>query len=122
MVKIHKKNKSFATLNVYKRISKDAKSKVVIDKNHKVIEFIERPSESDLNSKYIWVNGSFYIFEPGIFDFIPDYENSDFGSDVFPKVLKAKKDIYAFSTDSYFVDIGNLEKLEYARKTFSKVL
>jgi len=120
MISFHKKSKSFVTLNVYKRISKDAKSMVTIDKNHKVISFIERPKENDLKNKSIWVNGSFYIFEPEIFDLIPDNTKLDFGSDIFPKLLKAKKPLYAYPTTGYFVDIGNLEKLELARKTFNK--
>ncbi len=121
MISFHKKNKSFATLNVYKRESRDAKSKIVLDNKNRIIKFIERPKSDDLKEEYIWVNGSFYILEPQIFDWIPDNKKSDFGKDIFPKLLKSKKPLYAYPPKGYLVDIGNMEKLEYARKTFSKV-
>ena len=121
MINFHKKSNSFATLNVYKRISKDAKSMVIMNKNQKIIKFIERPQKNGLKNKFIWVNGSFYIFEKEIFNFIPQNEKSDFGSEIFPKLLSESKSLFAFPTEGYFVDIGNLEKLKYARKTFNKV-
>lgn len=116
MIKLHKQNKAFATINVYKRVSEGAKSMLVINKNKKVLKFIERPNEKDLKEEYIWVNGSFYIFEPAIFKFIPN-KKIDFGSDIFPKIIKSKK-VYAFQTEKYFVDIGDIKKLKFARKTY----
>lgn len=116
MINFHKENQAFATINVYRKVAKDAKSKVSI-KDQRVIEFIERPDGNNLRDEYILVNGSFYIFEPEIFEFIPINKEVDFGKDIFPKMI-LNKNIYAFETTGYFVDIGNLEKLEYARKTF----
>ena len=118
MIDFHKKSKTFATLNVYKRDSKDAKSIVIMDKRKKIVQFIERPNHSDLSKKYIWVNGSFYILEPEIFEWIPRDKKSDFGSDIFPKLLAFKKSLYAYPTTGYFVDIGDLKKLGLARETF----
>lgn len=118
MLAFHKKNKAFATINVYKRKSKNAKSMVVIDKNKRLVKFIERPTKNDLTDEYIWVNGSFYILEPEVFKFIPKNKKSDFGSDIFPKLLKLKKEILAYPTNEYFIDIGDVKKLELARKTF----
>lgn len=119
MIDFHKKSQAFATINVYKRQSKDAKSMVKMDKNKRIIDFIERPDSTHLKKTSILVNGSFYIFEPEIFDFIKDNEKNDFGKDIFPKLLKSDKRIYAFPTQSYFVDIGNPKKLKFARKTFT---
>lgn len=119
MVDLHKKNKSFATTNVYKRKSLDAKSMVLINKNNIVQKFIERPDQ--IKEEYIWVNGSFYIFEPEIFKYIPVNRKSDFGSDIFPKLLEMKKNVFAYPTAGYFVDIGNLEKLEFARGSFKSI-
>lgn len=120
MIDFHKKNKAFATINIYKRLSKDAKSMIIINKNKKVVKFIERPKQETQKQEYIWANGAFYIFEPEIFDFIPD-KKADFGFDVFPELLKSKKNLFGFISKGYFVDIGNLEKLEFARKTFNSI-
>jgi len=121
MIDFHKSSKSFATLNVYRRVAKNAKSMVVMDKNSRIIKFIERPMPDDSTSKSIWANGSFYIFEPHIFNFIPDDKKTDFGKDIFPKLISSKKVLYGYPTTSYFVDIADLNKLESARNHFSKV-
>lgn len=119
MINYHKKKKTFATLNVYKRFGPNPKSMVIFDKNRKIIRFIERPKLHDKN--FVWANGSFYIFEPEIFNFIPENKPSDFGKDIFPKLLASNKSIFAFPTNDYFTDLGNLEKLERARKTFPRL-
>ena len=116
MIDFHNRKRAFATINIYERKSKDAKSMVVIDINKKVLKFTERPEQTK-KQEYIWANGSFYIFEPEIFNFIPENKKSDFGAGIFPKITALKK-VYAYPTTGYFVDIGNLEKLEYARKTY----
>lgn len=118
MIDFHKKNKAFATINTYRRLRKDAKSIVVMDKNNKITKFIERPVQNNLKQN-IWANGSFYIFEPEIFNFIPANKKTDFGNDIFPKVISTKN-VYSFPTNGYFVDIGNLEKLEFARESFNQ--
>lgn len=117
MINLHKSNKAIATLNVYKRLSVEAKSQILI-KNNKIIKFIERP-KLPITKKFLWSNGSFYIFEPEIFKYIPDNQRLDFGFDIFPKLPETKK-IYAYKTQGYFLDIGNLEKLEFARLSFPK--
>lgn len=121
VVDFHKKNKAFATLNIYERQNKRAKSMVIINENNKIVKFIERPNQSKLTKEHIWVNGSFYVLEPEIFDFIPKGKKSDFGADIFPKLLLSKKDLYAYPTTGYFVDIGDMTKLDLARRTFRSV-
>lgn len=118
MIKQHKNKKAFATINVYKRFGPSPKSMVIFNKEGRVVDFKERPTPQDINDDFVWANGSFYIFEPEIFDFIPKDKPSDFGKDIFPKLLSEDKKIYAYPSSGYFVDIGNLEKLKKARKTF----
>jgi len=119
MIKQHKKKKAFVTINVYKRFGPDPKSMVVFNKEGRVEKFIERPKPQDLRSDFVWANGSFYIFEPEIFDFIPKDKPSDFGKDIFPKILAAGKPIFVYPSSGYFVDIGNLKKLKTAKRTFT---
>lgn len=115
MIEFHRKKKAFATLNIYKRYGENPKSMVLFNKNKKITTFVERPKPEDLKDDFVWANGSFYIFEPGIFDFIPENTFTDFGKDVFPELLPRNKNLYAYQTDGFFVDIGNKEKLEIAR-------
>lgn len=118
MMAFHKKSKALATLNIYRRKSLNAKSMVLIDDQNRITKFIERPTPEDIKEDYIWINGSFYILEPQIYQFIPEDKKCDFGSDIFPRLLKLNKPLYAYPTTGYFIDIGNMKKLAYARKTF----
>lgn len=118
MVDFHRKTGSFATLAVYRNFSLNPKSIVDFDCDFKVTRFTERPIDEN-KKKEIWSNASFYILEPEIFDFIACGIKSDFGKDIFPEILVSKKKISAFITKGYFVDIGEIGKLSYARKTFS---
>lgn len=111
MVNFHRKTGASVTINVYKRESRDAKSKVVLDNKNRIIKFIERPKSDDLKEEYIWVNGSFYILEPEIFEYIPKDRKSDFGKDIFPRLLSSKKLLCAYPTTGNFVDIGDIKKL-----------
>lgn len=118
MINFHLQNKALATLNVYKRYGADPKSMIVFDKKQIIKKFIERPDLQHLTIDFVWANGSFYIFEPEIFDYIPSNKPSDFGKDIFPELLTRKKNLFAYPTDDYFVDIGTLEKLKRARKAW----
>lgn len=139
MIKFHKNKKAFATLNIYQRFGENPKSMLLFNKNKKITSFVERPTlpyhshtSSCLptvalakecpsparpgNLDFVWANGSFYIFEPQIFDYIPQNIFSDFGRDIFPRLLKEEKNLFAYPSAGLFIDIGNYEKLAKARK------
>lgn len=118
MINYHKKQQSFATINTYKRFGTSPKSMVIFDKDNLIKQFKERPDPKEISDNYVWSNGSFYVFEPDIFDFIPEDHPSDFGREIFPHLLSLSKKIYAFPSSGYFIDIANLEKLTEARRTF----
>jgi len=116
MLKFHKNKKGIATLNTYKREAKNSKSMVFFDKEKKITNFVERPGKKDIHENFVWSNGSFYVFEPEIFDSIPQNTFSDFGKDIFPLLLKERKNLFAYPSTGLFIDIGNHEKLAKAKK------
>ena len=118
MIEYHKYKKSFATLNVYKRYGVDPKSMIIFDKKHRIEKFVERPETEDIKEDFVWESGFFFIFKPEIYSYLPKEVKSDFGKDIFPRLLKERKNLYVYPTEDYFIDIGNLEKLEKARKTY----
>ena len=77
----------------------------------------ERPKPKDISGDFVWSNGSFYILDKQIFDYIPPDKPSDFGKDIFPKLLAADKSLYGYPTNGYFVDVGNLQNLKRANET-----
>lgn len=104
-VEFHKKKKSLATMVLKKIDSKFEYGVTIADKNNKIIDFVEKPSWSSVFSDT--VNTGIYIFEPEIFQYIPDGVY-DFGKDLWPKLLTLKKPIYAYLMNEYWTDIGNI--------------
>lgn len=118
MIKQHKRMNSLATINVYKRYGKDPKSMVLFDSTNMINAFKERPSVEEIGEKYVWSNGSFYIFNRNVFEYIENDGPIDFGKNVFPAMISNGEKVYAYKTEDYFIDIGTLAKLEEARVTF----
>jgi len=115
MLRTHQQRKAFATINVYQNFGKNPKSSIKMGRQYRIVEFIERPDPNKLKEP-VWSNASFYFFEPDIFEFIEQGKLQDFGKDIFPKLIKAKKPIYAYSSSGYFLDISNMEKLNQAHQ------
>lgn len=61
------------------------------DSNYKVEKFIEKPKPGESESH--WVNAGIYLLNPDIYNLIPN-GFSDFGKDIFPKILSEKQNIY----------------------------
>jgi NDP-sugar pyrophosphorylase family protein len=120
MIKQHNEKKAFTTIHAYFRKGVDPKSMIIFEKDNKIKQFIKRPSPKDITDEGVWCNGSFYIFEPEIFDYIPKESHSDFGRDIFPAILSKKKSLYAYPTTGFFIDIGTKEKLQKAEESFIK--
>jgi mannose-1-phosphate guanylyltransferase/phosphomannomutase len=122
MIGLYKEKDAFGMLNIYKRFGANPKSKVIFDDKKQIMEFIERPGCEDVLDDFVWCNGSFYIFKPEIFDYLPQNARADFGKDIFPMLLNQKKPLFVYQSDGYFIDIGNKEKLEEARRIYSRSL
>ena len=106
-VAFHKKKKSIATM-VLKRIeTKFPYGITLTDRFNRIVNFIEKPSWGSFFSDT--VNTGIYIFEPEIFKYISD-GFYDFGKNLWPKLLKLKKPIYAYLMNEYWTDIGNIEE------------
>lgn len=61
------------------------------DETGKILRFIEKPKEGVTQSH--WVSAGIYYLSPRIFDYIPS-GFSDFGKDIFPRLLKEDIAIY----------------------------
>lgn len=118
VIESHKKNKAFGTIVIYKNKNKNPKSIIRFNESGRVLEFLERPKIHETKQSEVWSNGSFYIFEPQIFDYIPVEKKSDFAYDIFPKIIFLGKSVYAYKQKGFFIDIGSKKKLEFARRIF----
>lgn len=115
---LHKLKKPLMTIGLYKSDVPWTKGVVETDHDGKVLKIVEKPPKNKITTNH--VNAGIYLCETEIFDFIPQ-GFSDFGYDIFPKILAKKRSIYALPPNYYFQDVGSLEWLKKARRDVKKI-
>lgn len=105
-LEFHKAHRALATL-VLKTVENPLEYGVVMtDERHRVTGFIEKPDPSNVFSAA--ANTGIYILEPEIFAWMPESGAYDFGSQLFPTLLRANQPIYGYLMDGYWCDIGDV--------------
>jgi mannose-1-phosphate guanylyltransferase len=107
-VRKHRQSGALATI-ITKRVPKEKVSSygvVVTDDDGRVKAFQEKPGVEEALSDEI--NTGIYLFEPQIFDHIPDGVSYDIGSQLFPKLVEKGLPFYALPMDFEWVDIGKV--------------
>jgi mannose-1-phosphate guanylyltransferase len=105
LVAFHKKRGALATIGLVTSEEVDQYGVVITDDQGRIIEFQEKPPRGTERSKL--VNTGIYVFEPGIFDYIPEAQFYDFGKGVFPALLEAGAPFYGMKlSGAYWRDIG----------------
>lgn len=112
-IEFHKKKKSVATMVLKKVETQFAYGITLTNRFNKIIDFVEKPSWGSVFSDT--VNTGIYIFEPEIFRYIPD-GFYDFGKDLWPKLLKLNKPIFAYIMNGHWTDIGNIDEYKQGTK------
>lgn len=90
-----KETDAMAIIEFHKR--EDVKNSGIaeFDETGRILNFIEKPKENVTN----WVNAGVYYLNPKIMDYIPK-GYSDFGKDIFPKLIENNIPIYAVFTEA----------------------
>lgn len=119
MLEAHNESKPYATIALFdpnKNVNSGiAGGKVNIDNNRKIISF----TEGSDNSSNGYVNAGIYVLDQKIFDIIPEGV-SDFGKDIFPKLLESNKTIKGYITDSFVLAIDTKEALASTQEQIKK--
>lgn len=63
----------------------------------------------------VYINGGVYIFEPKIFEIIPEGKKVSLEKEVFPELAKERK-LLAYPFKEYFIDIGRPETYKQLRR------
>lgn len=108
MLAFHKKKRALGTIAVKDIDSRFEYGVTLSDAKGKIKRFIEKPSWGDVFSNT--VNTGIYLFEPQVLKYVPKNKVYDFGHELWPKLLKLKKPIYAYPLKSYWTDVGNLSE------------
>jgi hypothetical protein len=71
--------------------------------------FQEKPTRDEARSDL--ANCGVYVIEPELLERIPADTFVDFGNDIWPSLVAANEEIYAYTTMAYWNDVGDLDEL-----------
>jgi NDP-sugar pyrophosphorylase family protein len=114
LIFFHKKSNSLATIALKEVENTEHFGIVIIKNNGQIVSFQEKPKANEAQSNL--ANAGIYIFEPGIFSYIPENKFCDFGRNVFPVLVKEKVPFFGLKTDGYWRDVGIFT--DYQRSNF----
>ncbi len=81
---------------------------VVHDDDGRVTEFVEKPPKGREPTDEI--NAGTYLLEREILEFIPAGRNVSIERETFPRVIAQGKNLYAYTTADYWLDLGRPEQ------------
>ncbi len=104
-----------ATIALHHREDVSTSGMVVCDEGGRIIRFIEKPAPHEQVSDL--VNAGVYCLAPSVLDLIPANGESDFGRDIFPKMLREDHFLCGFVLDSSVLPVDTPELLAHARQS-----
>lgn len=113
MAEFHRRKKSLATMAIYPVETRFEYGVTLTDASGRITGFKEKPSWGEIFSNT--VNTGIYLFEPEVFRLIPKGKFYDFGNQLWPKLLKSGRPIYAWKGRGYWCDVGNLSEYRKAQ-------
>ncbi len=120
MLKFHNENKPISTVALFDPAvclnSGIAGGVVTLDKDNRLLSFTEGKEEKSNG----YVNAGVYILDHQILDMIPLNVMSDFGEDIFPKLLKKGFLLKGYVTDSFVLAIDTQYALKITEQILSK--
>lgn len=114
LIKEHKRSGAIATIALQEVENVEQFGIVELDQDGFITGFKEKPKASETNSRLASIG--IYVFEPEIFEHIPESGIYMFGKQLFPKLLQKGLPINGVRLEGYWSDIGTLES--YKRTTF----
>ncbi|HET6695828.1 MAG TPA: nucleotidyltransferase family protein, partial [Gaiellaceae bacterium] len=105
----HQRTGALATLTVKPVSDPSSYGVVILDRDTRVRGFQEKPRRDEARSDL--ANCGIYVIEPELLERIPSDTFYDFGEDVWPSLVAASEEVYAYTTMAYWNDVGDLDEL-----------
>ena len=83
---------------------------VEVDQEDRVIAIHNKPHDPDVPRRNL-VSAALYVMSPSVLGHIERGRSSDFGRDVFPRLLASEETISAYQTREYIKDVGTVKRL-----------
>jgi mannose-1-phosphate guanylyltransferase / phosphomannomutase len=117
LINFHKEKGGIATLVVHPNDHPYDSDLLEINEDNLVTSFYSKPHKEGIYHRNL-VNAALYVLSPEIFEFIEKDKFSDFGKDIFPKLMSLNKAVYAYNTTEYIKDVGTIERLKEVENDF----
>lgn len=104
-LQFHHEKRALATLVLARVREPLAYGVVVTDADGRVLRFVEKPGWGEVYADT--VNTGVYVLSPEALAMIPEKGACDFGQDLFPRMVREGKPVYAFVSDGYWCDVGD---------------
>ena len=105
----HRRTGALATLAVKPVPDPSSYGIAILDRDTRIRGFQEKPNREEARSDL--ANCGVYVIEPELLERIPPDTFYDFGTDVWPSLVAAGEPIYAYATQAYWNDVGDLDAL-----------
>ena len=105
-INFHKSKNTLCTL-ILKEVAVPLEYGIVVtDDNGKITRFLEKPSWGEVFSNL--ANTGIYILEPKALSYFEKNKKFDFSQDLFPLLMSEGNDLYGYTTDEYWCDVGDI--------------
>ncbi len=115
VIAFHREHMAEFTVGVLERDDVTGSGILKFNDDGRVVRFMEKPTAPDEVFSH-WVNGSIYVVEPSVLDFLPPIGAfSDFGKDLFPTMIERDAGLFACPLSppwNYLVGIDSPELLK----------
>lgn len=103
----HREKGAEATIALYEHPEPTAFGLVLTDRDGRVTGFSEKPAWDKVLTDR--VNTGIYVLTPAAVDLIPEGREYDFGKELFPRLLREGRGLWAVPASGYWCDIGSPE-------------
>jgi len=114
LAEFHAAHNAVATLGLFHHPNPSAAGIVSADGEGRISRFVEKPPPGQIFSDL--ANAGVYVLDPAVFGHIPAGRPSDFGRDIFPKLMSLGQPLYGTLLGGYLQDTGTPEA--YRRASF----
>jgi NDP-sugar pyrophosphorylase family protein len=101
-----------ATLALYEVDEPERCGIVQVDRYGWITRFVEKPPHDAPFGNL--ANAGIYVVEPDLLRWIPVDHPVDFGSDMFPRLLRFGAPLLGVKPDAYVLDVGSIERYQQA--------
>lgn len=119
LIQFHRAKRALMTVAVYSVTNPTECGLVDFEQDGRICRFVEKPPPEEVFTDL--ANTGIYVAEPGIMDYIPAGVLSDFGKDIFPRLLREGLPLYAYRISDYLVDIGTWANYHRAQQEYPKL-